>query len=330
MADGEYKRLSCRDCNTAFTKIAQQGRPPVRCEPCRAEKRGPSVPRLSTCAHCGGEKPPGNAMMYCSKRCTWNAQGAKKAARKRAAKALAPKPVRHCLCCGAEITRANPLATYCSVYCKRKHWAQRYPEKVAIYERTAREILPYSRVAFNTCRVCGKKWTGQTRQRFCSDACRKRQACIEGLAREEAEHRAAGRVLTCRRCGCQYCPLYGCKPGPTPLCQPCAVSKKRDAKRARGGQGHESRARHFGVERKSFNVLRILERDKWRCQLCGVSTPKRLRGTTDPRAPELDHIIPLSAGGPHLPHNVQCACRQCNSDKGARPLGQLGLIGFAT
>jgi 5-methylcytosine-specific restriction endonuclease McrA len=70
----------------------------------------------------------------------------------------------------------------------------------------------------------------------------------------------------------------------------------------------------------------VFARDKWRCQLCKVRTPKRLRGTTHPRAPELDHIVPIAAGGDHTWNNVQCACRKCNGEKGSAPAGQLLLI----
>ena len=47
------------------------------------------------------------------------------------------------------------------------------------------------------------------------------------------------------------------------------------------------------------------------------------------RSPELDHIIPLSKGGAHTPENTQCVCRQCNSEKADKPLGQQWLEGFA-
>jgi 5-methylcytosine-specific restriction endonuclease McrA len=50
-----------------------------------------------------------------------------------------------------------------------------------------------------------------------------------------------------------------------------------------------------------------------------------LRGTHADRAPELDHILPLAAGGDHTFDNVACACRKCNQAKGALPLGQIRL-----
>mgnify|MGYP001967735241 CR=1 FL=1 len=60
-----------------------------------------------------------------------------------------------------------------------------------------------------------------------------------------------------------------------------------------------------------------MTRDNWVCQACGRSTPRSLRGTIDPCAPEIDHITPLSKGGPHTANNVQLLCRRCNGAKGA-------------
>ena len=82
-----------------------------------------------------------------------------------------------------------------------------------------------------------------------------------------------------------------------------------------------------GVATEVVNPLRVLERDKWTCQLCGEKTPKRLRGSYDDRAPEVDHIIPIAVGGEHSYRNVQCACRSCNIAKSATPKGQLRLFG---
>jgi 5-methylcytosine-specific restriction endonuclease McrA len=64
--------------------------------------------------------------------------------------------------------------------------------------------------------------------------------------------------------------------------------------------------------------LAVFERDGWTCRICSRPTPACLRGSTDHRAPELDHIIPLARGGAHSYANTQCACRKCNGDKGDR------------
>jgi len=64
-----------------------------------------------------------------------------------------------------------------------------------------------------------------------------------------------------------------------------------------------------------MDKIAILERDNWTCKLCGVATPKELRGTVHPHAPEVDHIIPRSRDGNDEPENLRCVCRSCNQKK---------------
>lgn len=60
---------------------------------------------------------------------------------------------------------------------------------------------------------------------------------------------------------------------------------------------------------------------------CGKPTPLKLRGTCKPRAPEIDHRVPIAMGGAHTYDNVQCACRECNQRKGGTVIvGQLPLL----
>lgn len=89
-------------------------------------------------------------------------------------------------------------------------------------------------------------------------------------------------------------------------------------------------ARAYMYAKRNVNVVQfdpvdVLARDGWRCRMCGVMTPKALRGKNLPTSPELDHIIPISKGGPHAPWNTQCLCRRCNRSKGATIKGQFGL-----
>ena len=69
------------------------------------------------------------------------------------------------------------------------------------------------------------------------------------------------------------------------------------------------------VEKESVDPFKVFDRDGWVCQMCGVPTPRELRATWEDNAPELDHIIPLSKGGPHTYKNTQCSCRKCNQRK---------------
>lgn len=140
-------------------------------------------------------------------------------------------------------------------------------------------------------------------QRYCSPRC----------ARPVPERQAE-----CTQCGALFASRRGWK-----VCSP-ACRKARDtislaASSHRRGSSHLGRARYYGCEYEPISRLVILERDGWKCGIC--------RGDIDPnvaypdlRSASLDHIVPLSLGGPHLMSNVQAAHLICNIEKGAKLL----------
>lgn len=167
------------------------------------------------------------------------------------------------------------------------------------------------------CRVCGALCQQPT-HRLCSDDCRMEDARRQDRARNEARKPLLRR--RCRECDGAYVPAYGDKRR-TFCSDACALKHgKRISKRVR-------RARLRGVVAERVNPMAVFARDGWVCRLCGCRTPRAARGTTQPNAPELDHIVPLACGGAHTYENTQCACRRCNQAKGARPMGQLRLVG---
>jgi predicted nucleic acid-binding Zn ribbon protein len=98
--------------------------------------------------------------------------------------------------------------------------------------------------------------------------------------------------------------------------------------RAEWGRKDRIRAmRQMGVVVELFDPAVIFERDGWRCQLCGKAV-RRSAKVPHPLAPTVDHIVPVSRGGDHVPSNVQCAHFACNNRKGARAANdQLRLLG---
>lgn len=146
------------------------------------------------------------------------------------------------------------------------------------------------------------------------------QACCS-IACKNAHNR--GRTLTRRNeyqkaCDTCKCVFVTCQQR-VKTCFPC--KEKRNRRIAKGRR----KARMRGVLYESVDPFVVFGRDGWRCQLCGCATPRRLRGRHMPASPELDHIVPISCGGAHTYANTQCACRQCNGDKGGKTLGQLRL-----
>ena len=130
---------------------------------------------------------------------------------------------------------------------------------------------------------------------------------------EYVEQRIETRHRSCSDCGVDYCDWPLSRMGQGSLrCQPCQEQSDRLSRKA-------SKAKRKAVEKGAkgyaFDVFDVFERDGWRCQLCDCSSPKRLRGTYHPSAPELDHIKPLSKGGEHTMENTQLLCRTCNMMK---------------
>jgi len=71
------------------------------------------------------------------------------------------------------------------------------------------------------------------------------------------------------------------------------------------------RARKRGATVGPVDVAAVYELSGHACIYCGATKDLTL-----------DHIVPLSRGGPHCQENLVVACRSCNSSKGDKPLVQ--------
>lgn len=92
------------------------------------------------------------------------------------------------------------------------------------------------------------------------------------------------------------------------------INRRKSSKRRKARMGER------------YRFIDIAERDGWRCHLCGGKVPQREhRGR--PLDPEIDHLVPVSAGGSDEPSNVALAHRKCNMSRGARGSAQLRLLG---
>lgn len=276
----------CVECGSPFEAVRRCGRPRQRCLTCSPERLGPP----QQCSSCGSPCSSGSSTC---RACDLQ--------RRRAA-----RPVCTCKGCGNRfMPKGADRTTYCSRRCAFAH--KRNPPKPAL---SGNRSWPHRKVWFRSCEVCAKRFVARTAgQARCSEACARR-----GRARAAEPNTFA--VRTCKGCGHEYQPTYGRRHAAycSNKCSHAANARiNRQARRAR-----ERTARVHRVD-----PFRVFERDGWRCRECNEATPILLRGTYDPRAPELDHIIPLSKGGAHSYRNTQCLCRECNGRKGAGPSGTL-------
>ena len=240
---------------------------------------------------------------------------------------------RQCTNCGTSFSNEHRIigrpASFCSPLCRKIHWER----KMAVITREA--------PAFCVCGIQLLPRHGPGPQsRYCSRNCYHRTFHHRRLKL----YREPSQPLkhTCLHCGvafhsyqpnAKWC-SQACRSSQMPRVPhfrgpfTCHKCRREYLTRSRGGGEGEkycSRECYFGrpevrrkpqrVKERGLNPYEIFQRDAWRCRLCGKETPRTLRGTTDPRAPEQDHIVPLSLGGIHAPSNLQCLCRACNSSK---------------
>jgi 5-methylcytosine-specific restriction endonuclease McrA len=152
----------------------------------------------------------------------------------------------------------------------------------------------------------------------------KRQRDAE-TARLMELHRQRAEVFQCPVCRVEFCPVFGRLRRKT--CSPECSAVLASANRRRKNAARRARLKHASVI-AGFDPIEVFSRDGWKCHLCGRRTLQSKRGTTHPRAPELDHIVPLAKGGSHSRANTACACRQCNAAKSDVPYGQPSLLAF--
>lgn len=92
----------------------------------------------------------------------------------------------------------------------------------------------------------------------------------------------------------------------------CSVACGRRAAKSR------RRAAKRGAFVADVRRREVFERDRWTCHLCGQRVAWT-KAVPHPRAPVLDHVVPLAAGvelgGVHAPYNVRTAHFLCNSLK---------------
>lgn len=219
-------------------------------------------------------------------------------------------PDAQCRHCNATFRPSHRDRTsYCSRPCA---FAGRAADKAA---RLAAKVAERSQRVYpkRNCSECSTEFrSSQTHQLYCSKPCSTRAS----EKRNRLVDRSARR---CAECDTAFAPDYGSKRR-----RFCSDGCAKRAARRPGRIKRKAKQRAASVE--TVDPLKVFERDGWRCQLCGVKTPRSKRGSIHPRAPELDHIVPLAAGGEHSYRNTQCACRACNARKGARPLGQPRLL----
>jgi hypothetical protein len=229
---------------------------------------------------------------------------------------------RMCRLCSGEFQPRDAKSVYCSRECafSDPNWQSEYTATKAILRADrAAEAMRQIAARRRDCINCGRAFAcGSSQSRACSKACARALRGRAAIDNYKRTRRPNPGICRCKECGAMFEPVYPSKH--RAFCSPECMNAHGN----RIGKA-QRRARMRDAEREPVDPIAVFDRDGWRCQLCGVATSRRFRGTCQSNAPEMDHIVPLAVGGSHTYANVQCSCRQCNIAKGARTLGQLRL-----
>lgn|GEM_PF-833463 len=357
---------ACAQCGKTLERGKTTGRKKKYCKPCladRKKKRQKGKPQLATvnlskavielkCGHCKVAFLSNVERGFCSKRCyckDYNKTG-----------------LRDFVCAQCHCTFSSERKrTYCGKACLEavlvlRTEANRIKNGTNTFAGAIEARRQRSKFNFN-CEHCGKAFhrvpgghniENGSRTRWCSMRCkmdatvkRREDNRVQPFSKYFARFCAecekpfaalAEKVLICKECKrrrtlvirapCEQCggPITGrgkkfCSKKCYRL-SPNFIDGRASARKA-------GKLKRRGAVVTNFNPIVVLERDGWRCQICGVSTPKSRRGTNHHNAPEIDHVRPISRGGEHSMENTQCACRACNGLKSdVLVIGQIGLF----
>ena len=194
--------------------------------------------------------------------------------------------------------------TYHSPYCMdctEKYKAEKQSCKVYFYNCAECRIL------YTTARMT-------ERTKYCSDRCARQSRLTNQINR------------ACTICGVVYEMSRGVNYD-TVCSEKCQKEKNRNFQR-------ENKRRRKALLKNAkvtkFSDYEIFMRDEYKCHLCGAKLNPRQK-VPHPKAPTIDHVIPISCGGNHTRRNVKCACFMCNAKKGNRTIdGGEQLLLFGT
>lgn len=118
-------------------------------------------------------------------------------------------------------------------------------------------------------------------------------------------------------------------------CKTCDIKAKlkyfktEEGKNVSHRAAAKRRSRTKGAKYIPYDRTKILKRDKYTCQKCGIKVHDRRSGNWNtPNKAHLDHIISLEDGGETREENLQVLCRTCNLEKGSKSEGNMQMFLF--
>jgi hypothetical protein len=296
MSEFYLSERNCAYCEASFQPINDSQRYcRDRCRYLAWKARNPPAPLAPiACPGCGGEFMPTNRKhRYCTPKCWHVANPGKRAEYQR--RDEAKRATHPCDRCGS-LTHNRQ---FCSKSC--------YLAAIAVEPKLRR-----------VCVSCGVEWmrTGRATPE-CPDCRAKRAATQKAKVRRYAKVTKTRFVMRlherpkvrsfiagqCLQCGEVFVALSWT--GARFCSEPCQVRAHRRLRRDRKRSAEKG---------ERIYRRKVFERDSWTCRICRKPVQQDAL-VPHPKAPTVDHILPLALGGAHTYSNVQCAHFVCNSRK---------------
>jgi hypothetical protein len=340
--------MNCEHCQAPIT----QGKPSRFVKrfcsgPCRsaaywAANPRQVAPRLVECVQCGSSFAGRSGSLYCSRACSARAHRVPPTPTKRCAGCGELKGYKNCLpegeyrcqpcrqalwskCERCGNPTGSPTARFCSRACISKWYTCEHCGNDFTRKAGPKDSLKYcsrpcsfaarsnpTRSTPKPVHVCAcTRGPVATGRRICALCVDERSAvaarrAIEAEARRLAtRQRALDAERKVREWRCEVCLSPDMWHKASPYCAPCrrVITK--------GKKEHRSRARHFGVHYEPVNAAEVFKRDNWTCHLCAEPISRTAKWP-DQMCASLDHVVPMSKGGPHTFDNVAASHWLCN------------------
>lgn len=223
-------------------------------------------------------------------------------------------------CANDTCTRPVQGRGLCSTHYAAWHRAQK---KYQITCVECGQVVMVSRPGMTCCsRRCRSNRGARVQSEYwASQRCTELAIYVPPKRTHEPTHIKTARRLTsgqCRVCGEWFVSHH--------LDTTCSSQCKRVRDRAwKRESEHNRRARKKDAFVANVYRRQVFESDGYRCHLChGRTDPTK--PVPHPKAPTIDHVIPLAQGGTHEPANCRTACFMCNALKSDRGGGEQMLL----
>lgn len=299
-------KVICERCG----HIRRRRHPDAQCHTCKQI----DIKQKQICK-CGGKKT--QTAVICKKcETTCECGGKKCSVAVKCMNCVRKVDVRPCVVCGKAITKRESwhgVRKTCSNECMA---IQR--QRSAVAGAMAVKKIACSNISRLREQLTMQIQKQERRKRFCiccGVPCQNKEFCHRCFGNIKEWARRLDKKKTCSVCGIVFDNRISQS---TSACSDACRRQTEAAVNTRRNTRHKRRVLTGRSVVTKLNIQSIYVRDNWQCVYCGCRVYNyKAGGHLSGDMATLDHVLPLTLGGEHVPDNVVTACWNCNTKKGA-------------